>query len=166
MRGASAPPLSPPLPPRLLCIQNHLPLNQTRLYGSSPANPAGWSRTSGILGSSCGAGWPVWMCADWLRWHLAVRTHLCAPDTAFLCAMLTLREPRGSQRRDFKRRMKISVKFGADYSGRAARRGVTTLFFVFPRHETCSDICAPMHCGWRRGEAERAGLWGLTPPNP
>lgn len=45
MRGASAPPLSPPLLPRLLCIQIHLPLNQTRHNGSSLANPTGWSRT-------------------------------------------------------------------------------------------------------------------------
>lgn len=79
MRGASAPPLSPPLLPRLLCIQIHLPPNQTRRNGSSLANPTVWSRTE--LQGICG---PVvepdgqYGCAQ----TGSVGTLLCAPTCA------------------------------------------------------------------------------------
>lgn len=80
MRGASAPPLSPPLLPRLLCIQIHLPPNQTPQNDGSRQTRGSVRAEQWDFGPVCAQMASLdkrWSCADW-----SVGTLLSAPTCA------------------------------------------------------------------------------------
>lgn len=148
MRGASAPPMSPPLLPRLPCIQIHPPNIIIKQRGTTDHSKADacFQINYAFFWFTCVQTAPL--CA---RWRSADRdagtlesAPTCAPLlTAFLCAVWIYKNPLWLQRRLHLKTVSLALSHGCG----ATELSRLQQFFFVRRHGTCIDICAQKnHC--------------------